>query len=124
MGWTRSGGGGPRQTLATCGQCRGRRGALDGTRAPGRAWGRAGASAHGSDDGGTTTDGTHARRVPCLKRPARLMARPERARYWGVLQDARGAEPALQRTDRTGEAPPTRRTWGAPRAWPGFAQGN
>src|SRR3989440_231977 len=51
-----------------------------------------------------------ARRVPCLKRPARLMARPERARYWGVLQDARRAEPALQRTDRTTAGrPPVRR---------------
>src|SRR5437868_6081637 len=38
------------------------------------------------------------------------MARPERARPWGVLQDARGAEPALQRTDRTTAGrPPVRR---------------
>src|SRR2546421_31430 len=58
---------------------------------------------------------TRAPRVPCLKRPARLMARPERARYWGVLQDARRAEPALQRTDRTSDRTTTGRTWGDPR---------
>src|SRR5256886_9967961 len=58
---------------------------------------------------------TRAPRVPCLKRPARLTARPERARYRGVLQDARGAEPALQRTDRTSDRTTTGRTWGDPR---------
>src|SRR5256714_418471 len=63
---------------------------------------------------------TRAPRVPCLKRPARLMARPERARYWGVLQDARGAEPALQRTDRTAAGrPPTGPAPVVPRALKG-----
>src|SRR2546429_651805 len=43
---------------------------------------------------GRPPGGPRARRVPCLKTPARLLARPERARDSRVLHEARGAAPA------------------------------